>query len=221
MDIKKINDGREYRDLHLNVVEENDQSLYKVEGYATTYDTPYHLYSYRNDEGYLVEVQEKIDRNAFANADMSDVIMQYNHEGRVFARMSNGTLKLDQNDDKGLHVDAYLGGTEIGRQLYEEIKGGYTSKMSFGFIVGADKLEKTQSSQDGEIWTRSILDVKKVFDVSAVSLPRNDYTQISRRAYADGVIADVESERTKREERAKKIESLELRIKNLMKERVE
>lgn len=221
MDIKKINDGREYRDLHLNVVEENDQSLYKVEGYATTYDTPYHLYSYRNDEGYLVEVQEKIDRNAFANADMSDVIMQYNHEGRVFARMSNGTLKLDQNDDKGLHVDAYLGGTEIGRQLYEEIKGGYTSKMSFGFIVGADKLEKTQSSQDGEIWTRSILDVKKVFDVSRVSLPRNDYTQISRRAYADGVIADVESERTKREERAKKIESLELRIKNLMKERVE
>ncbi len=214
MEIKKINDGREYRDLRLDVVD--DENEYKVEGFATTYDTPYHLYSYRNEKGYQIEVQEQVDRNAFADADMSDVIMQYNHEGRVFARISNNTLKIDKDNERGLLVDAYLGGTEIGRQLYEEIKGGYTSKMSFGFTVGADKLEKVQETQDGEIWMRTITDVKKVFDVSRVSLPRNDYTSISRRAYADGVIADVESERTEREERARKTKELELRIKNLI-----
>jgi len=212
MDIKKIENGREYRDLRLDVAEDE----WKVTGFATTYNQPYHLYSYRDDKGYLIEVTEQVDRDAFNNTDMSDVIMQYNHEGRVFARMSNDTLKLNKDDDRGLFIEAYLGGTEIGRQLYEEIKGGYTQKMSFGFTVGSDRLEKTQSTQDGEIWLRTITDIKKVFDVSAVSLPRNDYTSISRRNYADGVIADVETERSIREERENRKKALEMRIKKLM-----
>lgn len=212
MDIKKIENGREYRDLRLDVGNED----FRVEGFATTYNQPYHLYSYRDDKGYLIEVTEQVDRDAFQNTDMSDVIMQYNHEGRVFARMSNDTLKLNRDNDNGLYVEAYLGGTEIGRQLYEEIKGGYTQKMSFGFTVGSDRLEKTQSTQDGEIWLRTITDVKKVFDVSAVSLPRNDYTSISRRTYADGVIADVETERSIREERENRKKALEERIKKLL-----
>lgn len=212
MDIKKIENGREYRDLRLDVGNEN----FRVEGFATTYNQPYHLYSYRDDKGYLIEVTEQVDRDAFQNTDMSDVIMQYNHEGRVFARMSNDTLKLNRDNENGLYIEAYLGGTEIGRQLYEEIKGGYTQKMSFGFTVGSDRLEKTQSTQDGEIWLRTITDIKKVFDVSAVSLPRNDYTSISRRNYADGVIADVETERSIREERENRKKALEERIKKLM-----
>lgn len=212
MDIKKIENGREYRDLRLDVGNED----FRVEGFATTYNQPYHLYSYRDDKGYLIEVTEQVDRDAFQNTDMSDVIMQYNHEGRVFARMSNDTLKLNRDNENGLYIEAYLGGTEIGRQLYEEIKGGYTQKMSFGFTVGSDRLEKTQSTQDGEIWLRTITDIKKVFDVSAVSLPRNDYTSISRRNYADGVIADVETERSIREERENRKKALEERIKKLM-----
>ena len=58
------------------------------------------------------------------------VVMQYDHEGRVFARLSNGTLQLE-SDEHGLKVRADLSGTELGRNLYEEIKGGYTTKMSF------------------------------------------------------------------------------------------
>lgn len=214
MEIKKIENGREYRDLRLDVTENNDE--WRVEGFATTYNTPYPLYSYRNDKDYLIEVREQVDRDAFKDTDMTDVIMQYNHEGRVFARMSNNTLKLDRDNEKGLHVDAYLGGTEIGRQLYEEIKGGYTSKMSFGFTVGDDRLEKVQSTQDGEIWMRTITSIKRVFDVSAVSLPRNDYTRISRRTYADGVIANVETERSRLEEREERKKALEERINRLL-----
>ena len=123
---------REYRQIMVENMEtrEADNGEKIVEGYATTFDQEYRLWG---DAQY--EVLESIDRHAFDKMDMADVIMQYDHEGRVFARKSNGTLQLAA-DEHGLKIRADLGGTEIGRQLYEEIKGGYTTKMSFGFTVG-------------------------------------------------------------------------------------
>ena len=136
---------------------------------------------------------------------MSDVIMQYDHEGRVFARNKNGTLELSV-DEKGLKIRADLGGTEIGKQLYEEIKGGYTDKMSFGFTVGEDKKEYVMDYEnDVETCTRTITKVKKLFDVSAVSLPANDMTSISARRFSDGVIEKIKAERLERANRIKKI----------------
>lgn len=215
MEIKKIENGREYRDLILNI-SQNEQE-YRVEGYASTYNEPYHLYTTYAPDGYAIEVKEQVDRHAFDNTDMSDVIFQYNHEGRVFARQSNKTLSLNKDDEKGLFISADLGGTTIGRELYEEIKGGYTNKMSFGFLVDKtkDTLEQLSADENGEVWLRTIHDITKVFDVSAVSIPRNDYTSISARAYADGVIADVEAERLSRIEKENRKKDLEERIKKL------
>ena len=222
--MKKIEDGREYRDLQINIAEitEENPQEYRVEGYASTYNEPYTLYTMRGNDDYTIEVREQVDRHAFDNADMTDVIMQYDHTGRVFARMSNETLKLNKDDEKGLFIDAYLGGTEIGRQLYEEIKGGYTRKMSFGFTVKDDKFEQVEADKNGEIWLRTITDVNKVYDVSAVSLPANDYTSISARKYCDGVIAEIETERTRKAQEAAErrqseetINAIELRIKAL------
>lgn len=196
---QKINNGREYRSMMMDVAEQND---YTVVGYATTFDEPYHLYF--DDKGR--EVKEEVSRDAFLNTDMSDVIMQYDHEGRVFARISNDTLKLE-TDEHGLKVTANLGGTEIGRNLYEEIKGGYTNKMSFGFTVANDKVER-----DGDGFLRSILSVGKLFDVSAVSLPANNLTEISARSHIDGAIDEIDEEIRQREEQerliAEKRESL-------------
>ena len=104
----------------------------EVEGYACTFNQPYLLYEYMGDSGTTYRVMEQIDPHAFDDCDMDDVIMQYDHTGRVFARTKNATLSLVA-DGIGLKVTADLGGTEIGRQLYAEIKGGYTDKMSFGF----------------------------------------------------------------------------------------
>ena len=124
---KRIKGGREYRDMELRAItDENNEKI--VEGYATTFNAPYLLWK---EDNYTV--YEQVDRNAFLDCDMSDVIFQYNHEGRVFAHNSNGTL-ICTPDEHGLLTRALLGGTEIGRELYEEIKGGYTNKMSFGFI---------------------------------------------------------------------------------------
>ena len=211
--LEKISKGREYRDLQLNIVEvENDEPSYRVEGYATTYNEPYLLYTIPGDNP--VEVYEQVDRHAFDGTDMSDVIMQYDHQGRVFARLSNNTLMLDKDTEKGLLINAYLGGTTLGRQLYEEIKGGYTNKMSFGFTVDGDDLQDISSNAQIK-YLRTITHVGKLFDVSAVSLPANDATSISARAYVDGVITELEMERSKLEERKALRESLELRIKSL------
>ena len=166
----------------------DDADSYVVEGYATTFDQPYTLYS----DGYY-ELREVVDSHAFDKTDMSDVIMQYDHEGRVFARNRNKTLDLT-TDEHGLKITANLGGTDIGRQLYQEIKGGYTDRMSFAFTVSDDKRER--ETIDGKIVvTRRILGFRKLYDVSAVSTPANNSTSISARSWCDGVIAELEAER--------------------------
>lgn len=183
---------REYRNLAELLAPQEDEK--RVTGYATTFDQPYKLWG---DNAF--ELWEVVDKNAFDNTDMADVIMQYNHEGRVFARTKNNTLSL-RSDEHGLLINAELGGTEIGRQLYEEIKGGYTDKMSFGFTVDAD--ERLITEEDGTtIVLRTIKHIGKLYDVSAVSLPANNATEISARSYCDGVIAELTEERRKAEER--------------------
>lgn len=183
-----VKSDREYRSMTMAAAEEGD---YIVRGYATTFDDPYVLYEDRE-----MILREIIDHDALRDADMSDVIMQYDHEGRVFARTSNDTLIVDP-DAHGLAMEARLGGTSLGRGLFEEIKGGYTTKMSWGFSVNRERDEwKTETAPDGrQLETRIIHSVRKVYDVSAVSLPANDATEISARNLADGVIERVKAER--------------------------
>ena len=206
---KKIENGREYRSMQMEANTDNDE--YIVEGYATTFNQPYPLY---HVDSKLVE--EQIDRNAFDKTDMGDTILQYDHEGKVYARISNNTLEL-KTDEHGLFVRAYLGGTQSGRNLYEEIKGGYTNKMSFGFTVEKDDFTETENG-----YLRTIRSIGKLFDVSAVSLPANDFTEISARSHCDGVIAEIEAERLRAEEEARKLaeqkESLSERLKALRKD---
>lgn len=205
---EKLNEGRQYRDIKCSEFEtrEEDDGKMIVRGYATTFNEPYELWSY---DGYTV--MEQIDPHAFDKCDMDDVIMQYNHEGRVFARNKNNTLKLDV-ELKGLAIEAELSGTQIGRQLYEEIKGGYTDKMSFGFRVGKDKREVTEDHENNTVTVlRTITEITKLYDVSAVSIPANDATSISARAFSEGVIAEIREEileRQRRERQKQKIRIL-------------
>lgn len=199
---------REYRDMTMEIrsaeTEEVEQEERKiVRGYASTFNEPYTLYE--NDDWRFDEV---VDARAFDNTDMSDVILQYDHCGRVFARISNNTLTVTP-DEKGLLIEADLGGTELGRQLYEEIRGGYTNKMSFGFIVDGEEVRDTKASDGKALTVRTITSVRKLYDVSAVSLPANDATSISVRTLTDGEIERIRAERLE-------AERLELRRKKLM-----
>lgn len=167
---------REYRNVvtPLEVMDTTKRidTDYYVEGYATTFNQPYVLWELEDGTKYY----EQIDRHALDGADMSDVIMQYDHEGRVYARQSNGTLQLII-DDRGLLIAADLSKTELAKGLYQDIKERMITKMSWAFVVAED-------SYDRETRTRTILKVKKVYDVSAVSIPANDDTTIAARNYA-------------------------------------
>lgn len=169
---------REYRNIAAplttqSVTKQFDSDCY-VEGYATTFDDPYVMYEF--DDG--TKYYEKIDRHALDGADLSDVIMQYDHCGRVYARNSNNTLKLTA-DDKGLLISADLSKTELARGLYEDISAGMINKMSWAFTVAEDNYDRATH-------TRTILRIKKVYDVSAVSIPANEDTTIAARNYANG-----------------------------------
>lgn len=151
------------------------QSDFYTEGYATTFDAPYLMYEW---EG--VKYYEVVDRNALAGADMSDVIMQYDHTGKVFARRSNGTLEVVP-DAHGLFMCADLSKSRAAKDLHEEISAGLITKMSWGFRVSED-------AYDRDTHTRTILKIKKVYDVSAVSIPANAGTEITARSWANGLI---------------------------------
>lgn len=202
-----IKSDREYRDMTMEIrTAENEEAPEErkvVTGYASTFNEPYTLFE--NDDWRFNEV---VDARAFDNTDMSDVIMQYDHEGRVFARMSNNTLTVTP-DEKGLLIEADLGGTELGRQLFEEIRGGYTNKMSFGFTVDGEDYLDTKDVDGKALTVRTITSVRKLYDVSAVSLPANDATSISVRNLTDGEIERIQAERLE-------AEKLELRRRKLL-----
>ena len=144
-----------------------------------------------------VKYYEQVDARALDGADMSDVIMQYDHMGKVFARQSNGTLGIEP-DKKGLFMFADLSKSQAAKELHEEIKNGLITKMSWAFSVKED-------SYNQDTRTRTILKIKKVYDVSAVSIPANNDTQISARSYFDGVIERERQELLKRKKLLLKI----------------
>lgn len=164
---------REYRSMALM----SPTNEYRAEGYATTYSDPYLLF-HMDDVDYFEEIApDAIDERT----DMSDVIFQFDHEGMVFARMSNGTLRLS-NDEHGLKVDVDLSKTNDARNMFENISSGMVREMSWAFTVDGQKYDK-------DTHTRKITHIKKIYDVSAVSIPANPNTEImAARSFIDGEI---------------------------------
>ena len=197
---------REYRNMAYEIRQDGDQPSFLVEGYASTFE-PYKLLEI-DGEGYY----ERIMPDAFDNADMSDVVYRIDHEGKVYARSSNGTVSL-RPDEHGLFQQTDLSRTKAGREHFEEVAAGNYPQMSFAFTVAEDHY-------DADTRTRIIDRVGKVFDISAVSFPANPGTELHVRDYFNGAIeaekaaeaerlAAEEAERRdseRREELKKKIE---------------
>lgn len=149
-----------------------------VEGYAARYE-PYVLYYDMDGE----PIYERFEPGCFDACDMSDVIMQYDHAGKVHARTTNGSL-LVEADQVGLFTAADLGRTEAARDLYADIDAKMVTKMSWRFRVG-------EYYYDAPSRTIVHKTVRKIYDVSAVSIPANDNTEINARAFVDGEIAEA------------------------------
>ena len=174
------NDDRDMDEV-ADTIKNRFGSDYYVEGYATTFEDPYLLFEDSWDGWKYMEI---IDRHALDGADLSDVIFQYDHEGRVYARNTNNTLHFEANDH-GLFIAADLSKTSLARQMYEDIQAGNVTRMSWAFIPSE---EEHTYDRDNKVHTTRILRVKKVFDVSAVSYPADPNTEISARNLVNGEI---------------------------------
>ena len=169
-----MKNNREYRNMDYTVRQDGEQPSFLVEGYASTFE-PYKLLEIDG-----VDYNEKIEPTAFDGADMSDVVYRVDHEGKVYARSSAGTVKLDI-DAHGLHQVTDLSRTRAAQEHFEDIVAGNYPQMSFAFTVAEDHY-------DADTRTRIIDRIAKVFDISAVSFPANPGTELHVRDYFNGVI---------------------------------
>lgn len=143
----------------------------KITGYAVVFDQRTVLYK---DPITGLEYGEIIDRHALDSADLSDVILRYDHEGRVLARTRNGSLRLSV-DEHGLLIEADMNGTEEARSYYNDVKAGLLDKMSFAFTASGEEWEQNTR-------TRKITAIERLFDVSLVSFPAYEQTEVHARS---------------------------------------
>lgn len=167
-----------------------------VEGRAIVFNTPTLMYEYDGNKYF-----ETIDAAALDSTDMSDVVFRYNHVDSMFimARTRKGSLQLIK-DPQGLNIKATMFDICQARDLYTLIKAGAIDKMSFAFTVA-------EQSYNSDTRTRTILKIKKLYDVAAVDCPAYSDTEISARSFFE----------LEREKECKALEDAELRKRLILK----
>lgn len=196
---------KEIRKLDIQFrAEDAEDGKLEIKGYAAVYDSP-ETYDYT----------ELIAKGAFDEADMSDVVLRYNHNDSfmVLARTRNKSLKLDV-DDKGLFMDATLQNdiTEH-KNIFNAIKSGLIDKQSFAFSVEEDEY-------DYDTDTRVITKIGKVFDVSVVDQPFYNATDVSVASKNDDFLerrAELRQQHEKEQEEKARKEKLEKAKQELLK----
>lgn len=187
-----ITKEREYRSFNFNTAE----TEMRIEGIPIVFEQPTVMYEIDG-----VKYYEIIDRNALVGAAIDDVVLNIDHEGKPAAKTKNGTLNIDvRNND--VFISADLSKNATGRELHEDISNGFYDKMSFAFTV-------SEQSYDQETRTRRILKIKRLYDVSAVTVPAYSQTSIQARAFFK---AEAEKEITEVIARSRHRKQLELRI---------
>lgn len=161
-----ITNDRMYR--HFEIRASDEANI--IEGYAAIFDQAEVMYEINN-----IAYSEEIKSGAFNNAEMKDVVLNFNHGGKPVARTKNNTLEL-RIDNHGLHIKADVGGTQAGREIYEEVKGGYLDKMSFAFTIA-------EEDYDRKARTRIIKGIKRVYDVAVVDFPAYEATSVVARSF--------------------------------------
>lgn len=140
-----------------------------VEGRAAVFNQP-------TDLGWFEEV---IDRHAFDEADMSDVVLNYNHDDNyTVAGTRNGSLQL-WVDDNGLSQRSEIIDTTQGKDIMKLVRNHLISKMSFRFQIDRDG-EEWETLESGKE-RRTITKIAKVWDVSLVTFPAYSQTSVFAR----------------------------------------
>lgn len=150
----------------------NDQSEARIlTGRAIVFDQPTVI----NDP--VGSYNEVIARGALDNADLSDVRLLFNHDlNRVPLARTPKTMNL-RVDSVGLTISATLPDTESAREVYESVKRGDLTGMSFAF-----KIPEGGDSYDPKTNTRTITQIEKVYECSVVQFPAYGQTSVEARS---------------------------------------
>lgn len=174
-----------------NIVAKDDEKMI-VEGYALRFNTESHL---------LGEFVETISPGALENADLTDVRCLIDHNSSyVLGRTVADTLSLTV-DDKGLYFRCQLPNTTYARDLYENIKLGNVNQCSFGFSIEEDG-DTFERRSDG-LFKRTVNKIKSLFDVSIVTYPAYEETDVAPALRSIKKIKDEELEQRRLQEQAK------------------
>lgn len=219
MPIKNDREYRNFNSFELRAAEDTEKTTGGgvVEGYASTFEE-YDLMTFDFGDGSREIWREQIAPDAFNDADMTDVVFLRDHAGQVYARTKNNLIAM-MPDERGLYTRTDLTKTTGAREMYEDIKAGNYTQMSFAFRVSTDG-STWETIREGKdvIYKRTITAIEKVFDISAVAFPANPTTDIApaTRAAFDGAIEELRAERLKAEaearERARKAAELKIKI---------
>ena len=170
--------------------EDGQQKKMLIEGRAVVFNTPTKLYTIDG-----VDYFEVIGREAFANCDMRDCCLKYNHVNNspILARIRGGSLNLEIRED-GVYFKAELFNTSFSRDCFELIRQG-ALQCSFAFIIAPDGAE-----YDRVTHTRTVKSIERLMDIAVVTLPAYEDTWVTEvRSIID---LDREIERLESEKRA-------------------
>lgn len=139
------------------------------------------VFESKTDLGYFSEI---IHRGALDKTDLTDVRFLVNHDlskiplARARQGFTDSTMKLSVDDNGlGIRVNLDIENNSEARNLYSAVKRGDITGMSFMFGVDDEDWEDL----DTEYPTRHIRSISVVVEVSAVTLPAYEYTEINAR----------------------------------------
>lgn len=189
-----MTEKREVRAFAFDVrAEQNEQHGTYITGTPIVFDQA-------TDMGWY---QERIDHQALAGADLKDVrfLIGHNASGIPLARSrnnnENSTMQMTVTDrGMEIRVDLDTENNVEARALYSAVQRGDMSGMSFKFVVDTDK--DSWEDIDSDYPKRTIMSIRKVFEVSAVAFPAYEGTDIqaaSEGSTLDSVRASLESAR--------------------------
>lgn len=187
-----------YADVELRSANDDEN---KVEGIAV-------VFGKEADMGWFTE---EIDRHALDNTDMSDVVLNFNHDNSLLlAGTRNGSLQL-QVKDNGLFQSSKIVDTTQGKDVMKLIREGLISKMSFAFAIDRDGGEEwtERKNADGTYKEhRVIKKISKLFDVSLVTFPAYPQTSAYARGESDELAKEHKALMERRAEQDKKMEEI-------------
>lgn len=189
----------ERRSYSFEVRAEQDESGSIITGRPIVYDS-------KTDLGYFDEV---IERGALNNTDLTDVRFLVNHDLSKIplarSRKNNGSSTMQLSvDDFGMSIRVQLDteNNADARSLYSAVQRGDITGMSFMFSIDKVEWEELESEHP----TRRIKEIGSVVEVSAVTFPAYESTEINARS-KEALESARQAVETARQQRAKSVDT--------------